>query len=916
MGRNDVNMYLKTRRITALFAALILLLTGSGISFAESASYNSGYYEEARGVLNALEIYTGGGVAQSVTRMEALRALTALREKIVPHIASGDDEKVYFYDVDESDREAVSIALRSGMICLSDDGCFYPDMPADYSFLEYACESLAGYNDEMRKSKSMGAAPLLNLRKNLRADMGSEIKTGDFCVILYNLLNSNYITLVNNDLSKETIMESVFRTYKRTARLVSLYNSDIGENIRAAKGDAIFKSGSEEYTLFCGELDVDEFMGRSCKVFYNIDDEKIVYICPARDDLICHISAGEFQDFSEDDRILSYKTVVSGSHWGKTYRRESVKIPKTADIIYNGQFTLKHSEVYNALSGNTLNIGDIYLYDTNGDGAADLVSISAYYDIRVEAVLESEGNVIDKITKKSYNFIPKSENAVDLTIRTSSGKSLTLGSLSKGDIISVYEGLADYKKIVIVKSEKDITGICTRLTNDGYALIDDEEYKLSNTFIINGGSIKIGESSRFLLNAGGEIAAVVSSDKAFRSIGAVVSANKYADGDAQARITIFSVDGESETYITREKWYIDDSPVYEKNDALYFKQNGEEKKLKSLNAHLVHFKTDADGKISKITFPKKDASNGELSFSGGMTDADRIYENPNAYKLRYKTNGSTFIPAGSGSANMNFIVTDSDTKFIKIPSSSAEYISPESFSTVSGISNDYESACIGYSLTSGSYISDIVVMISDSTSSIDADSRDYVVKNISVAVNKENVAAKKIECYERRGSVVVFETESEYIPNYSMQTGKITDDEAEIGIGDVIKVSVGSNGLCNAVAKIVDADKQKCLYSSNPEYWYAGNRIVFGSVYAVDGRVIAYMVGKEPSGTNAAGSLQLHGLRSDLSVIVVDTEKKREEAVKIGSYNDFIGYTTDAANYSHIFLSTSYGEQNMVVCYK
>ncbi|MBP3361918.1 MAG: hypothetical protein J6N52_13760 [Clostridia bacterium] len=913
-------MNLQFKRLAALAISHMIILCSLNITFAEDLKYNPDFYNEASGVVNTLGIYSGSGeISQIVTRYSAIEALTDLAVQC-SHVQAGDiDAGNYFSDIGDEQKEAVGIAIKCGMITIPRDGLFHPDDAVDFEFITYAASSVIGYTEEMKKNPLADRKLRADLGDNLRSDFSSGITTGDLCVIIYNLLNQNYMKMYESELSDESILSGVFRTGVLKARMIADNQSDINDNIAILSDDVIFKSGNNEYMLSSNNADYSEFMGRMCKVYYNVDTDEIIYICAESDDLKEYINADEFDGFSLKDRRISYRVAASGSHWGRTYKQKSIVIPQGTDIIYNGQFTLNHEAVYNILEGNSLNVGDIKLYDTNNDGKVDLMNVSAYYDVRVDMVDSKDGAVFDVLSGRRIDFVPEDESSIKLQIINDSGNKTDFSNFAKNDILSVYEGLSDYKMIKIVQCSEKISGTVSSVYDDGGIMtvkVDDESYKLSKTYQQYSSGIEIGNTYNFLLNSSGAIASFIPNDAVYDTIGAVVSATKMENSDTAANITIFTVNGEIKKFVTRDKWYVENCRVYESDSALYYKLSGSEHHIRELKTQFVQFKVDAENHLVRIDFPKENAQEGELSYTLGMNYTEEVYDNPGAYVLRYKTNGRYFFPKDAGSSCMNFIGTTSNTKFIKVPSKAVEGTDEDDYSVAGSIANDEEVACVGYTFTPGNAVADVVVLVSDGASKITNGSYNYVIKSISQAINKEEDIGYKIEAYSRTGSIMTFETEDLFVPEYDMNTAKLTGNESDLGIGDTIKVSVTANGLCSSVAKIYDADEKKSYFTLNPNYWYAGDRMIYGSVYSVNDTALAYYVGKEPEGLNPKGNIHIHGIRTDNVVIVVDLSKKGDERVITGSSADIIGYTADKVNYSHILLSTGYGEQNLLVCYK
>ncbi len=585
------------------------------------------------------------------------------------------------------------------------------------------------------------------------------------------------------------------------------------------------------------------------------------------------------------------------------------------DIILNGQFTFEHKYVYDLLEGKgSLNIASVHLYDIDGDSKSDLMNIDAYQDYLVKSTSTTDDNlsILDSVSNTRITI--ENGNKDIVSIENEKGESIRFNNIKSDDIVSVFQGLGsvNYTKIVVSsRVETQYLKETYREFGKQYIATDEDVYSLSQGIKAENPEISLGRAYKLYIDAFGVVADYRVSDSIYDSIAAVVQFSMKKGMDHTLSAKLFTATGNFVNYDFANEYYIDGLPAIFNGETWMY--NSKEV-TETLKKEVFQFELNGKGEIRNVYLPSGEKQDGKISHTLGMLNVENILNDPNNYTMIYKRNGKHFIPYGSGTSYMNFIVLNAHAKVITIPSTTVVKNREAYFRVQEGeLSNDYRAAAIGYSFSPDSTVSDLVVMISDGSSDLSSSSY-YVVSDVYTCLNKEGAVVKGLSLMKNDGSVTEFYGEDEEIMECHPESGEKIRDNAEINVGDVIKIALNAAGEINAVGKFYDCNAGKGSMN-NVTYWYTGNRFVYGCVYDIDTRSLAYVTGTSitPS-MNFQTSLNLQGLLS-AKAVMIKPGRNAEKIVEYGTIGEVVSYKENPELYSKMVLAGGYGEQSLLAFY-
>lgn len=894
------------RTITIILSIILVLANINLVAFA-SDDYDEQYYREAIMLLEALKIKEsvsdGTLIGESVSRIDFLKAVV----RAITNNANLTDvsDSIRYTDI-ANDAWVVRYAVSVGLI--SDGYKFYPDDNADLNFARAIINSAAGY--EYKEGRYAQTPVESGLMKNLRTESAKSFSLGDAYVLIYNLLSTEKLERHNDayKLSGSTILYDLYDIELIKGRMVADYESSLyGESI--SPYTVKIEGVNEDVSLYYGG-DTKELLGRYVKAFYK-DDEAILITPRYDDDILIDIGSKEYDEYDNSTRRLYYNVFESSNRWETTIKSKYEVLPQNMDIIHNGRFTDEHSKIYSILNdSNEYNIDSLVLIDSDRNGKADLMKVDTYKTAFVSKPNEEANTVKDLVTNKLIDFDGISGDA-EVVVLNQDGEEVDFKSIADKSVISIFDNSNDPKKVKIIISKAVVAGRINKIT-DKDIVIDGEEYKLSKSFKAYRNSLNAGVTYTFYLDHNYNVCGYEIGADSLQNLGGVIKIG-VDDADKSVLIfTIYTVDGNTIRLETAEKWKVNGSYVYlsSKNELMYKKADGTEADvLAELRVAFVQYKLSASGKIREIITAKKDANTEELGYTSGMNNPEEVFKNPSKYVLRYKNNGKFFIPDNGSEAAMNFAAVGPDTKIIKMPSANITSGRERYFASGITLKNDDHFPVVTYTLKgSDSITADVLVIVNDSASD-PSDSRYYVVKKKSIAINNNEDVGYMLDLYDQSGTELSITTEKCDFPEYDLNKG-FTGVSLDIDAGDVIRYGVNSNGDASSFVMVYDADGNKSI-SQNANSWYVTRRVVSGSVYSTDGDVFTYVTQKEMP-DNVDGKLQMGYAKS---VILVAPDEGISGYIKAGKVSDMISYVENATGYSNIVYISGYGETSMVVAY-
>lgn len=910
------------KRIIAFGLMLIFLLSNTAVNaMASDGSYNETYYTEAGKLLNKLGITSGNSGTEIQTPITRIDFVKMAVEAISKGRGSVYGGKTAYTDVSSSDSGYVCFAVNAGL--LPSGTRLYPDMEADLDFAKMVLTGAAGY--EISGGLYKKTAIEIGLTEKLRSNSATDFKKGDANVMIYNLLISENIKRISADkyeIADETLLEALYDLEYAKGRLVADENSALDGNPCGEGQIRINVLRSTRVLDLSFEEETEELLGRCVKVYYNPDYEAVLLSALYPDDVKVEIGSDEFSGFNPASRELSYKVYSVSSRWENSSKDAHEKIPVSADIIYNGRFTVQHDFVYDILeNGSGYNVDKVLIIDSDKDGRADLVKVNAYKTLMVKSASESDFVIKDKMTDKIIDFDGKISDGtyreVSVSVFDKNGKEAEFSAIKENTIVSVFEAPEAPYEIKIIITSSVVEGRITSKNKGEKPFtisVDGYEYPVSGTFEPFMEEIVTGSEYTLYLDHNGFVSGYSIGVSSISCAGGVVKLIIPEDSEGILEFRLFNTDGDFVTYQTADKWSVDGKrvdtdqmgrPVYKDDSGAVVDV------MNTLKTAFIQYKLDSADNIKEIITPKKNAKTGELGYVVGMNNPEPVFTNPDMYQGTYKTNGMYIFPREGYESAMNFMAIDSKTKIIKMPSDNITSGRESYFSKVSSLRNDEDASFVGYTFRGeNQVVADIVVMVNESSSD-PTKSEYYLVKDICQSVNSDEEVGYKLTLISYKSGEQTVTTESLVFPEYN-NTGEPTGDFIDISKGDIIKY--GTNSVGDASSFILIYDVSTGVFQAvNQNKYYTSRRLVKGSVYSTQGNNFSYVFGDI---TDPSAIRPMVGYAKNVIIVDMNAMDSPEDFVKIGGVSDLVSYVEDPYNYDSIIFGGGYGEISVAIAYK
>lgn len=802
------------KRVLSLLIAMMLVLSSTAIFAAEEAAEATAeetteevvevvaepvseedltVYNRIAGLFAALDLdYSFDG--EIVTRAEFISTLMNLM-----NLAPAGTFEAIFKDVtpDTPYNSAVYMAAKLGFI--SEGGYFEPSRPITYA---EACKILVSALGYSAPAYTKGGYPYGFIHQAAQLDLGLGLEMNEdstFTIYDYSLLLSNAIAIK----ASAVIGSSVdgegerYRIYNETGSLLEIYRelykiegvlSGNGvsflydEGVAVSKDRVIINGNTYVYETY-------EYLGMNVNGFYRDAKDglkEIVYLQPERNATLV----------LPDD----YGFRVNGQYgiyYDEYGKERKVKIDSKAATLYNNV-----ADKSMDLGSLTVTDGCIELIDNDRDNDYDVVSVKEYSYMIV--------NKIDLVN--GYIYSSNAEQLIDLsdeqTLYTLEGYG-TIDNLPDGACLeyTVAKNGVDTSGNVIYGRYYDIrvctnkiSGVIETVVTDADStrfVINGEEYEMTNHFYTKYMNIaQLGVEVEIYLTEDNKLIAIAShSDKGF-PYAIFYGAAKMGGVFGGYQIRLFSQDGTHYTFNLAEKIKLNDVKV---NDEAAFAT------LRNMSEQIIRYALNSDGQIKAINTaaPFVDGDTNLYFFNKEDEDNNIIkqFKPANTATTYYRSSNGSF--AGEyiiGSATKVFCVDEDETDRTKAfkMSSYTGMVSGKSPNIPAGKLTAYNVGIDGG-------IAGAVVF---KTSNINIENayKEYgVVVSVETGVDNEGDEAKIIQLYKN--------------DQFSYYFLKLTDYTEELGAGDIVLYSKGTNGYLSVINRIYDCSEKATsgsLFLSKP----------------------------------------------------------------------------------------------------
>ena len=353
-----------------------------------------------------------------------------------------------------------------------------------------------------------------------------------------------------------------------------------------------------EYYLNDDTMYLANMVGYFVEAYISLADEDENTVRQAVLDSRSEIITIPAEDIIEyDDYVLKYDVSSEGKRSSK-----NVKIPRTAQVIYNGQVTGSYtSDMFDIENGEV-----ILIYDKAH--ALSTVIVKSYVDYVIGVIDYKEKIVYNKLSvSEDDKILDLDEMAYDgnLVIKDINEQPYLFDDLKEGDVLSVLKNDAYLEVYVSTNLMQNVS--LTAINNydgDTYTTFEDKEYKVSRYFAATEdfNTIEMGRSYNVSLNAFGKIAYVNVKKGSGLNQAAFVGLLTYINSDTgedTMAMKVFGADGVMKKVEFADKVTLNDqyggSTVYKKNfDKLYTAMRPYK--------GLLWYSVDSEGKVNKVEF--------------------------------------------------------------------------------------------------------------------------------------------------------------------------------------------------------------------------------------------------------------------------------------------------------------------------
>ena len=702
--------------------------------------------------------------------------------------------------------------------------------------------------------------------------------------LLYNFMNNeiyNVIGISNKDYIKDTKDgDTVLKVYHGIIGIKDIVTANSITALSSPNGTGDNNSVVIGNKVLHTDSNLNSYLGYETEAYYDFESEKIIFSLPTSKNSTVLVNSSEFiryasgkVEYERDDKIYT------------------LSLPVSADIIYNGK-----AESFKESLFSNLKLGNILFLDNNNDNKYEVILITEY----VNHIAGDKSQDSEIIKYKYENGALNLKTYTDYEIRNASGEAIDINAVPSDTVISVAES-KDKTYAVIYTGKGSITGKTEEILNDGnftYFSIDGKLYEADPNFILKNAFVGIGSAGEFYIDAFGKIAyfsEIITKNEGYAIL---LNVKEHTTYEKFVYLKMYSEHKQMLNVEAAEKITIDgltqQNPDKLMDYAVLYdikKDDGGNIISKDIKIQLIRYKLNSKGQVMEID----------------TTVYNEGYEDP--YNTAVYSDAGTFEYSGTNRALGSTLYLTGDCKVFTVTDLSditvldyedLDVTQPkamfenESDYNVTGFKSSYETLMTSYLITD------------KQSSSLNTYSQPYVVKKITDFYDeKDETAVKKI-------TLLFKGAEESYL---------VRDDEliSNIGIGDVVVISVNSDGELTNLRHCYDADAEKGTNTKTALSYPNGSgttddgeksrganwRAVYRAVYSMDDDV--FTITKDP--TASAVETELH--RIPAYIYIVDTKKN---TVTNGSIVDITDYKTDKDDYTWaVFYETKKIDYGLII---
>lgn len=820
-----------------------------------------------------------------ITRLDMAKILTKMWNVSQSSAETRFADAQYLFDEEKGCIEAVSTL---GFMTGTSENIFDCDAYLTYNELMKILVHAAGYDFEAESNGGYPngyaiAAGSHGITRGINLYNGTdEVTKGHIAIFIYNtmVIPVNYYSVAPN--GKVTMEKGNSLFEDKHCLYIDEGFVDGAEGMSVTEKAALGKSkvciDGLEYLK--GNTDTDAILGRKVKFYYwygdkTREDYTLAYIQPDDADMI-KFNASDINGYG------NYKYTYTN----ESGKEKEFKFSKAADIIYNYREVKSPDEKLFY----PIDCGEVYGFDTDGDGFADKVYINSYETYVISRINGETKTIYDKYdTTKSLNLDSDDYN---VKIYNESREDLLVEELATGDVLSAAVS-DDGEYIYAIVSRKSVNGIVESIdTSENSIILSGVSYDLEEKFAKYTEYYEIGMSGDFYLNFAGQIAAANAEKINGLKYGYLVK-SYYDNGIGEkAEYLVYTDEGKFETFSLNKKINYTEGDVSER---INLTVSGNINSKLDLAPQLIRYALGADNKITDVsvaisysedTLPSEYMSGFRKMIYRSSTDSNPIFKRNGVQaggKAVFESDAKLFVIPKNLDKREDFAIGELQLMMAELKYDVVPYTSR----------NDSEKSEVGVLVGS-----DIVVK---SVSSGLSSSRVAVISSVTDALNDKGEAVKKMEGYR----------DGEFLSYYTREIDTLGNADA----GDVIQLGLTTTNEINDIYLVYDCDKNKFGHDTNPYRYAATNvfdsdiRIGVGYAYSNDGELLRVYYGNKEN-LETATFMELDLINASVYKITVVENGK----VRTGTPDDIHSYCSDGEA-SKVVVSSHKGIPGAIVVY-
>ena len=651
----------KLRRICALLIVFTLICQ-SVIAFASTGKHKKHIeFLADLGIIDSANIdnlKTDYGITRGDFSIYLARAMGFNGEYTV--------DNYIFDDVTEKDAcfGAVEYLYNRIIIDGAEEKCFKPSSPIMYDEAVKMVIKALGYGpmaeaDGGYPSGYLKTAQNVGLLKNVSVGPEGIITLGDICVLIYNMLNSQALTVefgINGKIEQD--MESDIKVLKKLFNLTEHKGMVIATPEGSIYGEYNLKDNEiviDYQNFICTVSDTAELLGHEV-TYYTKGDENIVAVISDNSENIFEIKASQIDSTSTKNNLVYY---------GNKAKASKLEISNDAFFSYNGRPIYRITDEHIKPK-----YGSVKLIDNDGDQKYDVVIIWDYNIKVVESASEISGKIVfTDGTSLEYDedthYIYKNDSRIRLS-QIPPESIVSLAESSTGTYVKGILSDAVVNGVIKAKYLED---------DETIIVVNDIEYPLIPEMAE---VLKIGDEGRFYLSHDGYIAYYVQKAEYLYGYMMRVAYDPDEGENGILYVKMFSEKQEIIKFEISDKitivHYVGETEIKKKYKNMleaYDVIRQETHKEGKYIPQLVQYKTSDEDKLTYISLAKKtDESTWDDEVFTKNIDSEELYEQGKVSSA----DGNFRANYAQISYDMQYsVLTDSNTKIFYISSDEQDW---------------------------------------------------------------------------------------------------------------------------------------------------------------------------------------------------------------------------------------------------